>query len=273
MMAYGGNAVSLPESSQESLFAAGNEFPDLLPEDDPMMIFSRIVYPSFNDHEFESCYSDDGRPAISPAFLACVTLLQFRENLSDAETARAVVRRLDWKIALHLPVYQNVSFDPSTLTYFRRRLRENDKLRIILDRTVELAQSFGFLKQHTNQRIDATHVVAHVNRVSTTDLLFRAVRCVLEELEKKTPEMYRRHVAEYLKDRYRNDFSSFGMSKEKRHDRLAEIIEDGLMVKSLIHEHLANRVGEIKQLEIMETIFEENVVIKKKLRQIRLSSK
>ena len=95
--------MSLPGSSQDSLFAAGNELPDLLPEDDPMMIFSRAIFPSFNDEEFEECYSKVGRPAISPAFLACVMMLQFRENLSDAETARAVVRRLDWKIALHLP--------------------------------------------------------------------------------------------------------------------------------------------------------------------------
>lgn len=36
-----------------------------------------------------------------------------------------------------------------------------------------------------NQRVDATHVVSHVNRISTTDLLFRTVRCVVEEIEKK----------------------------------------------------------------------------------------
>ena len=154
--------MSLPESSQESLFAAGNELPNLLPDDDPMVIFSRDIYPAFHDREFESCYSDAGRPAISPAFLACVTLLQFRENLSDLETSRAVVRRLDWKIALHIPVFQNVSFDPSTLTYFRRRLKENGKMRLIFDKTIDLAQSHGFLRKHTNQRIDATHVVTHV---------------------------------------------------------------------------------------------------------------
>lgn len=67
--------MSLPESGQEHLFAAGNELPDLLPEDDPMMIFSRVVYPGFSDQEFQTCYSSKGRPAVSPAFLACVTLV------------------------------------------------------------------------------------------------------------------------------------------------------------------------------------------------------
>lgn len=265
--------MSLPISSQQQLFAAGKELPDLLPDDDPMMMFSRVVYPAFDDHEFESCYSDKGRPAISPAFLACITLLQFRENLSDAETAKAVIRRLDWKIALHIPVWENVSFDPSTLTYFRRRLRENGKLRLIFDKTVLLAQSFGFLRKHTNQRIDATHVISHVNRISTTDLLFRTVRCVLEEIEKKAPEVYGKHVPQYMKDRYRNRFSSFGMSKEKRHDRQAEIIEDGMLLRSMIEERLSGRIEQFKQLAIMATVFEENVIIKKKLNQAKRSSK
>lgn len=230
----------------------------------PLAIFSRVIYPAFGDREFEFCYSEIGRPAISPAFLACVTLLQFRENLSDAETSRAVIRRLDWKIALHIPVWEKLSFDPSTLTYFRRRLRESDNMRIIFDRTLELAQSHGLLRKHTPQRIDATHVLSHVNRISTTDLLFRTVRCVVEEIGKKAPQVYRSQLPEYLKDRYGNRFSSFGMSKENRQNRQAEIIEDGLLLKSIVEQQLAEQAQEFRQLMIMDTIFEENVVIKKK---------
>lgn len=256
--------MSLPESGQEHLFAAGNELPEFLPEDDPMMIFSREIYPSFSDREFQGCYSKEGRPAISPAFLACVTLLQFREHMSDAEAAGAVVRRLDWKIALHLPVYENTTFDPSTLCYFRRRLRENGQMRVIFDKTIEIAQSMGFIRKHTSQRVDATHVVSHVNRISTTDLLFRAVRCLVEEVEKKTPVVYEKHLPEYLKDRYANRFSSFGMSKERRYERMAEIVEDGWLVKSVIEEQTPERVEEFRQLAIMETIFAENVMITEK---------
>jgi hypothetical protein len=70
--------------------------------------------------------------------------------------------------------------------------------------------------------------VKYVNQISTTNLLFRTVRCVVEEFRKLEPEVYQIKVPEYIKDRYTNDFSSFGMSKEKRRDRQAEIIEDGL---------------------------------------------
>jgi transposase len=203
--------MSLPLYSQENLFAAGNELSGFLPDDDPMMIFSRQFYPCFTDQEFEDCYSQDGRPAVSPRLLACVTLLQFREHLSDVEAAAAVIRRLDWKIALHRPIYENTSFDPSTLCYFRRRLKENGKMRLLFERTIEVAQALGLIRKHMSQRVDATHVISHVNRISTTDLLARAVRCLVEEVGPKAPEVYEAHLPEYLKERYTNRFSSFAI--------------------------------------------------------------
>jgi transposase len=256
--------MSLPKDSQEKLFTATNELQGFLPDDDPMTVFSTTIYPVFKDEEFTDCYSTKGRNAISPAFLACTTLLQFRENLSDTETAEACVRRLDWKIALHLPIGQNVSFDSSTLCYFRKRLKENDKMSLIFDKIVKLAQEKGFIKKRTKQRIDATHIISHVNRISTTDLLFRAVACVVEEIEKKDPDYYEKELPEHIKERYSKRFSSFGLSKEKRGEKQAEIVEDGLYLKMLLEKVASEKLTDMKQLEIMETIFDENVSIRTK---------
>jgi hypothetical protein len=65
--------MSLPHSLHEPLFAVTNLLPDLLSADDPMVVFGNVIFPSSHDKEFESCYSDKGRRAISPAFLTCVT--------------------------------------------------------------------------------------------------------------------------------------------------------------------------------------------------------
>jgi transposase len=164
--------MSLPQNQREELFTADKELPDFLPADDPMVVFSKEIYPAFKDEDFAQYYSSKGRWATSPAFLACVTILQFRENLSDPEAAEACVRRLDWKIALHLPVTEKTSFHPSTLCYYRRRLKENKAMSVILDKTVKLAQQKGFIQKRTHQRVDATHIICHVNRICTTDLLF-----------------------------------------------------------------------------------------------------
>jgi IS5 family transposase len=252
--------MSLSKDQQEELFTAINELPGFLPEDDPMMVFSREIYPVFKDEDFENCYSTKGRNAISPAFLACVTLLQFRENLSDPETSDAVIRRLDWKIALHLRLRANVSFDSSTLCYYRRRLKENDKMSLVFDKIVGLAQEKGFIRRKTNQRVDATHIISHVNRIATTDLLFRAVRCLVEEIEKNDPGYYETEIPEYIKERYSKRFSSFGMSKDKKADKLAEIVEDGLYLRALLASRPSS-LADLRQLAIMDTIFEENVKI------------
>ncbi|KPJ83111.1 MAG: hypothetical protein AMS17_18060 [Spirochaetes bacterium DG_61] len=73
--------MCLPKDAQEKLFTATNELQDFLPDDNPMIICKRTVYPAFKDEEFVECYSTTGRNAISHVFLACMTLLQFRENL------------------------------------------------------------------------------------------------------------------------------------------------------------------------------------------------
>jgi len=256
--------MSLNKDSQEKLFSATNELQGFLPEDDPMMVFERTIYPAFKDEDFAECYSTIGRHAIPPAYLACVTLLQFRENMSDPEAVEACVRRLDWKIALHRPLRENVSFDSSTLCNYRKRLKENDKMSLIFDKVVGLAQEKGFIKKRSKQRIDATHIISHVNRISTTDLLFRAVKCVVEAIEKKDQDYYEKELPEHIKERYSQRFSSFGLSKEKRGEKLAEIVEDGLYIKSFLEKVSSEKLNDLEQLEIMETIFEENVKVSTK---------
>jgi hypothetical protein len=129
--------------------------------------------------------------------------------MSDTGASEAVVMRLDWKIALHLPIEQNRSFDPSTLCYFRKRLKENDKMSLIA----------GY---------------------------------------------YEKEIPEDIKERYGGRFSSFGMLKEKRGEKLAEIVEDGLYLKWLLEEVTSNRLQGMKQHLVMETIFEENVKVRSK---------
>ena len=121
----------------------------------------------------------------------------------------------------------------------------------------------GIIKKQTNQRIDATHIISHVNRISTTDLLFRTVKCVVEEIAKLNKDIYDKKVPEYIKERYSNRFSSFGMSKEKRMDRQIEIVEDGLLLKELLSNLPNEDIENYRQIKIMYTIFTENIVVKK----------
>ena len=54
----------------------------------------------FEDAQFTELFAVRGRPAVSPARLALVPVLQFAEGLSDRQAADAVRARIDWKYAL-----------------------------------------------------------------------------------------------------------------------------------------------------------------------------
>ena len=56
----------------------------------------------WQDEDFAGWYSRDGRPGLSPAQLATVSVLQFVLNLSDRQAAEAVRCRTGFKYALGL---------------------------------------------------------------------------------------------------------------------------------------------------------------------------
>ena len=75
----------------------------------------------FRDEDFADLFPRRGQPALPPWRLALVTVLQFRENLSDRQAADAVRARIDWKYLLGLEL-TDPGFDASVLCEFRARL-------------------------------------------------------------------------------------------------------------------------------------------------------
>ncbi len=256
--------MSLKRHSQDELYSVTNLMSDLLEETNPLKIFSREIYPIFHDGDFKHLYSRKGRNGISPAFLSMVTILQYFDSLSDSEAAEAVYLRLDWKYALHLPIEKVFIFDSSTLCNFRKRFRNNGEENNAFKKMVEFCREKGLIKSNSHQRIDATHIVKHLNRISTTELLFRTVRVLLEVLERNNPVWYEENIPADLIERYSKKFSSFGMSKGKRSDKQAEIVEDGYRITRMIEGSKIENEEVLKQLKIMKTVFQENVIIREK---------
>ena len=254
--------MSLKSNHQGDLLNASIAYGSLLDAAEPMKLFAEHIYPAFRDNDFRDCYADKGRNGISPAFLALVTILQWRESLSDVETAQACDFRIDWKIALHLRIEDVNLFEASTLCRFRRRLLEHEKASLMFDKILNLCIEKGFVKKRGRQRVDATHIVKHVNRISTTDLLFRSVKALVEELEQKFPDICEDRLPEDIRERYAKTFSSFGMSKQRRGDKQAELIQDGLMLQAIAGECAI--ADELVQLPVMLTVFQENVIFRQK---------
>jgi transposase len=75
----------------------------------------------WRDEDFAAWYPRDGRPGLSPAQLATVSVLQFLLNLSDRQAAEAVRCRIDFKYALAMEL-DDPGFHHSVLSDFRDRL-------------------------------------------------------------------------------------------------------------------------------------------------------
>src|SRR3712207_5087390 len=102
----------------------------------------------FADADFADLYPALGQPAYAPWRLALVTLMQFREGLSDRQAADAVRGRIDWKHLLALDL-ADAGFDFSVLCEFRGRLLQHEATERLLARVLDTARERS--EEHTSE--------------------------------------------------------------------------------------------------------------------------
>ena len=135
----------------------------------------------WDDEDFAGWYPREGRPGISPAQLATVSVLQFLLGLSDRDAAEAVRCRIDFKYALGLHL-DDPGFHHSVLGDFRERLLAEGRADRLLDLALARLKEAGLVRERTTQRTDSTRVLAAVRDLTRLELVTEAVRAALEEL-------------------------------------------------------------------------------------------
>ena len=140
----------------------------------------------YDDSGFAAGYGVRGRPGISPAQLAMVTVLQFTGDLTGRQAADAVRGRLDWKYCPGLPL-EDAGFDFTVLSEFRSRLVAGGAERVIFDRLLERLKDLGLVKPGGRQRTDSTHVLARIRGLNRLELSGETVRTALEALAAAAP--------------------------------------------------------------------------------------
>src|SRR5580704_13696711 len=136
----------------------------------------------WEDEDFAGWYPRDGRPGISPAQLATVSVLQFLLDLSDRGAAEAVRCRIDFKYALGLDL-DDPGFHHSVLGGFRDRLLEDGRADRLLDLALARLKEAGLVRDRATQRTDSTHVLAAVRDLTRLELVTEAVRAAGHALE------------------------------------------------------------------------------------------
>jgi len=153
---------------------------------DRYRLFREKVMPALwaKREELAALYCEDnGRPGIEPVLMLAVSLLQFMEKIPDRKAEEHVRLHLGWKYALDVELgYEG--FDHSSLGKFRDRLLAETAERIGFDALLDGLRKAGLVKNRNRQRLDSTHVLGAVARMSRLEVVRETIRLFLEHVER-----------------------------------------------------------------------------------------
>ena len=136
----------------------------------------------FPDDAFADLFpSGRGRPSIPADVIASVLVLQTLHSLSDRETAEAVTFDLRWKAACGFGLTE-MSFHPTVLTYWRRRLAASARPHRIFEAVSEVIARSGALSGRKRRALDSTILDDAVARQDTVTQLVAQIRRVGREI-------------------------------------------------------------------------------------------
>lgn len=145
----------------ERSFLGSYLFEKLVPQNHPLRMLSQIADFSQMDEDLKHLYSERGQKAYSPAMMIRICVLKDLYNVSDEKVIQMIKENIPARMYAGISLESKVP-DPSDLTYFRRRLGE-DNFQKLFDEVLKIAQRNG-LKPGNILLIDATHTEAGINQ-------------------------------------------------------------------------------------------------------------
>jgi hypothetical protein len=250
--------MSLPNRDpQRSFFDVSFLAENLFDGKDPYSLFRREVLPALEAKrgELEAMYcADNGRPAIDPVLVAGVTLLQFMEKAPDRQALERVRFHLGWKHALGLAV-DYAGFHATSLVYFRQRLLEHQNRRCVFDAILQALEGKGLVQRRGKQRLDSTHILGLVSRMSRLEKTREMVRLFLEMLE-RTQQLCQAPGWEVLRERYLDsEIPWHKLSQEALAEKFRQVGYDMLMLLQWV-EHRKDW-AERDKTKLLERVFAE----------------
>jgi transposase len=256
--------MSLPSfDTQGSLFGnLASLAPTLFSESDRYKLFAQKIWPVLakTRPQLEACYvTENGRPGIEPVVLLGTLILQFLERAPDRQAAELVRYHLGWKLALNLELGER-GFHPTTLVTFRQRLVDHQGAKVAFEAVLQALQAEGFVPKRGHQRLDSTHVLGLVARLSKLECIRETIRLALEELAMVLPEKERPEFWELFWERYvesKLDYKSTEVALKQKQQQAGE--DSWRLLRWL--EPLPTKVRQGRQVELLRRVFGEYYTI------------
>lgn len=188
---------------QGSLFQTSN----LLPADKQVRLdrewpgqFRRHALPLINEELFRSLYcADNGRPNKPVQTVIGVLVLKDMFDLTDEQALYRVDFDLGWQVALNLTP-EDAHCCQKTLHNFRAKLLGNDHAKhLFTQMTDKMLDKLGL--SVGRQRLDSTHIVSNIARLTRLGLFCETMRVFLRDLKKDWSAKFEQ-VPAALRQRY-----------------------------------------------------------------------
>ena len=252
--------MSLPKFDlQGFLFESlGSIAPDLFDEKDKYKLFATKVWPLLAGcrEELAQCYEpENGRPGIEPVVLLGVLIFQFMERVPDRQAVEMVKYHLGWKLALNLKLGAD-GFHPTTLVHFRQRLLEAGKSGLAFGVVLKALEEEGFIAKRSRQRLDSTHILGAVARMSALECVRETLAVALDELEGKLRKDQRPEFWEELWERYVESKLDYKSAEETLQSKRRQAGADCLRLLEWL-EPLGAEVREARGVALLRKVFSQ----------------
>lgn len=125
--------------------------------------------------------SGRGRPSVPVDIAASILVLQALHGLSDREAMAALRTDLRWKVGCGLPIGHG-GYDPSTLTYWRKRLAASAAPNRIFEAVKAVVAESGAIKGKNRRALDSTVLNDAVATQDTVTQLIAIIRKVRRDV-------------------------------------------------------------------------------------------
>ena len=170
--------------------------------------------------------SRTGRPSLPADLVGSVLVLKELYDLSDPQTADALKYDIRWKVACGRSLLQ-MSFDPSTLVYWRKRIAASDRPDRVFDAVAEVIAQTGILRGRRKRCVDST---VFDDAVATQDTVTQLV-AVIRKVARVVPG-----AAAVIAQVCTLDYGKAGKpdidwdDPQARHDLVSDLVNDALAV-------------------------------------------
>jgi hypothetical protein len=198
-----------------------------------------------------------GRPIKYISVLIVLHIFKELYDWTDAELIEAAYFDKRFEYAFELS-YEDVIVCQKTLHNFRHLLLENEMARTIFEEaTVHLVNTFNV--NTSQQRLDSSHIISNMAKLSRLELFVRVTENFLHKLEQVAPDSYRQ-LPERFAERYgqRHGYFADARSRKTQH-RLGECAND--MWYLIDRFRGDDQIASLKVMTLLQRVFEEHCTI------------